>query len=125
MDNRLTPEKVDALLEDALKNQPLAPMPRSITSNVMARIQKDARPVLVTWNDFALSLVIALSIGAVFFALQNLPPVLVAKLRMQGILFYHDLLVNGRTLIPAILFGLSALLAAWTIPYLRREYMKS
>ena len=68
MDNRLTPEQENAIIEDALKNYPLAPMPRSITANVMARIQKDVRPALVTWNDFALSLVIALCIGALFFA---------------------------------------------------------
>ena len=66
MDNRLTQ---DALIEDALNSQPLATMPRSITVDVMARIQKDTRPALITWNDFALSLVIALCIGALFFTL--------------------------------------------------------
>ena len=93
MDNRLTPQQENALIEDALKNYPLAPMPRSITLNVMARIQKDIRPALVTWNDFVLSMVIALCIGALFFTLQSLPPILLAKLRVQEILLYQDFLV--------------------------------
>jgi len=115
MDNRL---KRDAQIEDALKTYPLAEMPRSITIDVMARIQKDTRPKLVTWNDFALSLVLALSISAVFFAAQSLPPIMLAKLRIQGILLYQDFLVNARWLVPCLLFGGAALLSALTIPSL-------
>ena len=115
MDNRL---KQDALIEDALNSQSLAPIPRSITMDVMSRIQKDVRPKLITWNDFGLSLVIALCVGALFFAMQSLPPIMVAKLRVQGILLYQDFLVNARWLVPAIFFGLAALLAALTIPAL-------
>ena len=115
MDNRL---KQDALIEDALKSQPLAPMPRSVTLDVMARIQTDVRPSLITWNDFVLSLVIALSIGAVFFAAQSLPPMVFAKIRIQGILLYQDLLVNARWLVPSLLFGGAAFLSALTIPSL-------
>ena len=115
MDNRL---KQDALIEDALTSQPLAPMPRSITVDVMARIQKDNRPVIITWNDFALSAVIASCLAALWFAYQNLPPILIAKLRIQGILLYQDFLVNARWLVPVALFGLAALLAALTIPTL-------
>jgi len=118
MDNRL---KQDALIEDALKSQPLAPVPRSITANVMARIQADKRPALFTWYDFGLSLVIALCLGALFFTVQSLPPVILIKLRIQGILLYQDFLVNMRWLIPAIFFGLAALLSALTIPYLRKQ----
>ncbi len=115
MDNRL---KQDALIEDALKSQPLAPMPRSVTLDVMARIQTDVRPSLITWNDFVLSLVIALSIGAVFFTAQSLPPMVFAKIRIQGILLYQDLLVNARWLVPSLLFGVAAFLSALTIPSL-------
>ncbi len=115
MDNRL---KQDALIEDALKSQPLAQMPRSITADVMARIQTDSRPAILTWNDFALSAVIAACIAAFWFAYQNLPPILVAKIRIQGILLYQDFLVNARWLVPAVMFGLAALLAALTIPTL-------
>jgi len=120
MDNRL---KQDALIEDALKSQPLAPMPRSVTADVMARIQKDTRPSLVTWNDFVLSLVVALSIGALFFAGQSLPPIMLAKLRMQGILLYQDFLVNVRWLVPSFFFGTAALLSALTIPSLYKMTM--
>ena len=120
MDNRLTREHKNAIIEDALKNYPLAPMPRSITPNVMARIQTASaqRPALITWNDFALSLVIALCVGTLFFTVQHLPPVMLAKIRIQGILLYQDFLVNARWLGPAALFGLAALLSALTIPYL-------
>ncbi|MBK9210480.1 MAG: hypothetical protein IPL71_20230 [Anaerolineales bacterium] len=83
-------------------------MPRSITVNVMARIQKDIRPKLITWDDFALSLVIALCIGALFVTAQSLPPILVAKIRVQGILLYQDILVNIRWLVPAMFFGFAS-----------------
>ncbi len=124
MDNNLNPEQQNAIIEDALKNIPLAPMPRSITIDVMSRIQKNTRPVLVTWNDFALSLVIALCIGALFFTVQSLPPILLTKIRIQGILLYQDFLVNARWLVPTVLFGLAAFLSALTIPYLQRELTK-
>lgn len=120
MDNRL---KQDAQIEDALKSYPLAEMPRSITLDVMTRIQKDVRPSLVTWNDFVLSLVLALSISAVFFAFQSLPPIMLAKLRIQGILMYQDFLVNARWLVPSLLFGVAACLSALTIPTLIRMTM--
>jgi len=118
MDNRITPEQENAIIEDALKNTPLAPMPHSITFNVMARIQKDGRPKLITWNDVALSLVIASCIAALFFTFQSLPPILVAKLRIQEILLYQNILVNLHWLAPALLFGLAAFLSALTIQYL-------
>jgi len=117
MDTRLTPEQ-DSIIEDALNSYPLASMPHSITADVMARIQKDVHPAFITWNDFGLSLVIALCIGALFFTVQSLPPILLIKLRIQGILLYQDFLVNARWLIPAIFFGLAALFAGVTIPTL-------
>jgi len=118
MDNRLTPEQENAIIEDALKNQPLALMPRSITTHVMTRIQNSVRPSWVTWNDFALSLVIVLCISALFFTVQSLPPIVLIKLRIQGILLYQDVLVNARWLVPTIFFGLAAMLSALTIPAL-------
>jgi hypothetical protein len=115
MDHRL---KQDASIEDALKSYPLAPMPRSVTMDVMTRIQKDTRPAILTRDDFVLSLVIASCVSALWFALQNLPPIMVAKLRIQSILLYQDFLVNARWLLPTLLFGLAAFLSALTIPYL-------
>jgi hypothetical protein len=115
MDDRL---KQDALIEDALKSQPLAPMPHSVTPDVMARIRtaEAKRPALLTWNDFVLSFVVAACIAALWFAAQSLPPILLAKLRIQIILAYQQFIVNARWLIPAITFGLAALLAGLTIP---------
>ncbi len=121
MDNRL---KQDALIEDALKTYPLAPMPRDITLNVMARIQQDARPVIVTWSDFVLTFVIAACVSAVWFATQNLPSILLAKIRIQGILLYQDFLVNARWLVPATTLGLAALLAVLSIPAMVQMTMK-
>ena len=115
MDNRL---KQDALIEDALKSYPLAPMPRDITLNVMARIQKNSRPAFVTWSDLVLSFVITACIAALWFATLNLPPILLAKIRIQGILLYQDFLVNARWLVPAAMFGLATLLSSLTIPAL-------
>lgn len=113
MDNRL---KQDVLIEDALKSYPLAPIPRNITMHVMARIQKDVRPAIVTWHDFVLSFVIVACIAALWFASLNLPPILLAKLRIQGILLYQDLIVNARWLMPASMFVLATLLSALAIP---------
>lgn len=115
MDHRLDQ---DALIEDALKSQPLAPMPRSITANVMSRIQVENRLALVTWNDFAIALVIALTIGALFITIQSLPPVALAKLHIQSILLYQGFIVNARWLVPSLFFGLAAFLSALTIPML-------
>ena len=120
MDHRLTPQQKDILIEDALKTIPLAPMPRDITASVMARIQAAPAPgrFQVTWNDFAIAITITLCVVALFFTAQNLPPIMLAKIRIQGILLYQDILVNMRWLIPAVLFGAAAFFSALTIPTL-------
>ena len=117
MDNRL---KQDALIEDALQSQPLAPMPRSITIDVMARIQsaEAKRPAILTWSDFILSAVVASCVLAMWFTSQHLPPIFMAKLKIQGILLYQDFIVNARWLVPALMFGLAAFFVALTVPTL-------
>jgi len=115
MDNRL---KQNTLIEDALQAQTLAPMPRSITADVMARIQTEKRPVFLTWLDFALSLVIAVCVGALFLTVQSLPPIILVKLRILSILLYQDFLVNMRWLVPSFFFGIAALLSTLTLPAL-------
>ena len=126
MDNPLTTERQNAVIEDALHTYPTMPIPRDITANVMSRIQTAPapRPFQFTWSDLVLGVVLALSLGAAWFSLQNLPPLVVAQIRKESILLYQHLLVNGRWLIPALSFGLAAFLAALTIPYLRRELME-
>lgn len=109
----------DALIEDALKSQTLAPMPRSITADVMSRIQTTPAPRFqLTRNDFILAIVLTIVFSAIFFGLQTLPPYASAQLRIQGILLWQSILVNVRWLVPTVLFGLAALLAGLTIPAL-------
>ena len=117
--------KQDMLIEETLRSQPLAPMPRSITSDVIRRIQttEAKRPSILSWSDFALGFVIGSCIAALWFALENLPPILIAKLHIQSILLYQDFLVNSRWLVPALFFGMAALLVVITIPSLYKMTM--
>jgi hypothetical protein len=123
MDNRLTPQKQDAVIEDALHSYPVLPLPRDITMDVMSRIQTlpTPRPFRLTWNDVLLSAVFALCMGALWFSLQNLPPLAVAQIRKESILLYQQILLNARWLIPLIAFSLAGFLLLLTIPFLRRE----
>ena len=123
MDNSLTPEQQNAVIEDALHTYPVMPMPRDITMEVMSRIQTLPAPrsFRLTWNDLVLSVVLSICIGAIWFSLQNLPPLMAAQVHKTSILFYQYVLVNARWLIPTVSFGLAAFLSALTIPYLRQE----
>ena len=126
MDHPLTPEQQNVVIEDALSTYPIVPMPRAVTSDVMTRIKTipAPRPFRLPWNDFFLALIFSVCIGAMWFSINHLPPLLVAQIRKESILLYQHLLVNIRWLIPAISFGLAAFLSALTIPYLRRELLK-
>jgi|SRR5687767_5022650 len=126
MDNPLTPEKQNAILEDALHTYPVVSLPRDLRMEVMSRVQTipTPRPFRLTWTDLILSMVLVLCIGAVWFSLQNLPPLIVAQMRKESILLYQQILVNARWLVPVLSFGLASFFAALTIPYLRRELMK-
>jgi hypothetical protein len=124
MDHRLTPEE-NALIEDALRDIPLASMPFDITASVMSRIQKDIRPTFITRNDLVIALAVVICMLALFFTSRNLPPVMIMEIRKQTILAYQAFLVNSRWLVPAMSFGLAAFFAALTIPYLGRQLNKS
>ncbi len=126
MDSPLTPESQNAAIEEALQTYPVAAMPRDISAEVMTRIQiiPAPGPFRLMWNDVALGIVISLCVGAIWFSAGHLPPLVVAQLRKESILFYQHLLINARWLIPAISFGLAAFLSALTIPYLRQELRK-
>jgi len=123
MDNRLTPESQNAAIEDALHTYPLTAMPRDLTTSIMEHLQNVPAPRLfqATWNDFGIALVFSLCLGAIWFSLQNLPPLLLAQIRMHSILFYQGLIVNSRWLIPTLSFGLAAFFSALTIPYFRHK----
>ena len=116
--NDYSPSETD--LETALREYPLARMPHSLTGTVLAQIQQTPQPALWTWRDVLIGLVLALSLAALVFASQFLPPVFWVKLQIQGILFYQSLLVNARWLIPTSLFGLAAFISSLTLPTLIR-----
>ena len=126
MDNALTPKRQNRLIEEALHTYPIASMPRDITVDVMSRIQTVPAPraFRLTWSDLALSIVLTLCIGAIWFSLRNLPPIVIAQIRKESILSYQYLLVNARWLIPVVSFGVAGFVSALTLPYLRQELMK-
>jgi hypothetical protein len=126
MDNSVTPEKQETVIEDALHTYPVADIPRDMTANIMSRIQTVPvpRPFRLTWNDFVLSSVLTICIAAVWFSLQNLPPLIVAQVRRESILLYQQIIVNARWLIPVLSVSLATFFAALSIPLLRRELMK-
>ena len=126
MDNSLTPEQQNIVVEDALHTYPVAEMPRDIAMDVMSRIQTipTPRPFRLTWSDIVLALVLSLCIGAIWFSVYNLPPIIVAQIRKESILFYQYLLVNARWLVPLVSFGLAGFLAALTLPYFKQELMQ-
>lgn len=127
MDNSLSPEKQNMIIEDALHAYPSVIMPRDITADVMARIQAESTPgpFRLTWNDFALGVVISVCVGAIWFSVYNLPPIVVAQIRKESILLYQYFLVNARWLIPVLSFALAGFLSALTIPYLKQELTKN
>jgi hypothetical protein len=115
MDNRLNSQQQDALIEDALHSYPLESMPRDITAQVMARIQKDARPPIFTWKDGLVFLIVEVSLTVILFSAQTLPPIVLMKLHNQGALLYQSFIVNTRGLFPFFFLGLAICLSAWAI----------
>lgn len=125
MDNSLTPEQQNLAIEDALRTYPITPMPRDLSVDVLSRIQTArVQSPRLTWTDLILGTVLAICMAAVWFSLQNLPPLVVAQMRKESILLYQQLLVNARWLVPMLAFSVAGFFAALTIPYLRRELMK-
>ena len=121
MDNRLTPEQKDELIENTLREIPFAPMPRDITAGVMKHIQTEPAPRFrMTWADVMLSLVITLCIFAVWIGLQNLPPLALLKLHIQGILLWQRIIVNADWLIPLISISLGFVLGFLALINLRQ-----
>lgn len=106
MDENLIPEQKDDAIESFLRELALAPMPLDLTPAVMANIRTSA-PVRyrLTRNDIILSVVISLSILALWIGLQSLPALVLLKLRIQGILLWQRLIVNADWLIPSVSFA--------------------
>lgn len=122
MDNRLTPQQQDALIEDALDTYPLAPMPVDLTSAVMSRIRTAPAPRFrLTWADGALSLALTLSLLAAWIGFQALPVMARIQLRIQGILLWQRFLVNADWLIPSILILAGGALGLFALMNLLRQ----
>ena len=126
MDNPLIPEKPDLIIEEALLTLPLESLPGDLTGGVLAHIKTvpAPRPFHLTWSDVVLAVILAVSLGAIWFSLQHLPPLVVAQIRKESILFYQYLFINARWLMPAVSFGLAGILALLTLPYLKQELSK-
>lgn len=123
MDDRLIPTQNERI-EDALRSYPPASMPRSITADVMARLRTTPAPRFqLTRNDLLLAVVLTAVFNSIIFGLQFLPGHVVLQIRIQGILAWQAFLVNMRWLLPALLFGSAAVLAALTVPILYRMTM--
>lgn len=109
MDNLLTPDEQDNLIEDALRSYPLAKMPKDVTASVIARIHNE--PVArfqITRTDYLLAIVLTLVLGAIILSFQFLPPIALLQMRIQGILLWQSFLVNYRWLLPltSIMLGM-------------------
>lgn len=123
MDNPLTPKRQNIAIDDAFHTYPLASMPRDITAAVMSRIQTipTTRPFRLTWTDLVLIFVLSLSVAAIWFSAYHLPPIIVAQIRKETILFYQYLLVNEGWFIPVVFIALAGILSAFALPYLKQE----
>ena len=112
MDNLLTPNEQDQIIEDALRAYPLAKMPRDITESVMARLDNEPAPRFqITRTDFILGIVFTLVLGAIIMSFQFLPAIVILQLRIQGILLWQSFLVNYRWFLPLTSITLGTLLA--------------
>jgi hypothetical protein len=63
-------------------------------------------------------------IGALWFSLQNLPPLVIAQIRKESILLYQQLILNIRWLVPLLSFILAGFFAALTTPYIKQQVEK-
>lgn len=107
MDDRLTPEQKDELIESTLHDLPLASLPRDLTADVMSRVRiTPLTRFRLEWRDALLSLVIALSIFAAWIGIRSLPALVVVQLRIQGILLWQKFLVNAYWLVPYVCFAI-------------------
>lgn len=101
MDNLLTPNEQDQIIEDALRSFPMAKMPTEITESVMARLRNEPAPRFkITHTDYVLAIVLTLVLGGVILGFQFLPPIVVLQLRIQGILLWQSFLVNYHWFLP-------------------------
>ena len=112
MDNLLTPNEQDHLIEDALRSYPLTQMPKGITESVMGHIRNEPAPRFqITRTDYLLAVVFTLVLGGIMLGFQFLPPIALLQMRIQGILLWQSFLVNYRWVLPLTSILLGTILA--------------
>lgn len=121
MDNLLTPNEQDQIIEDALHSLPLARMPRDITESVMTRLYNEPAPRFqITRTDYILAIVLTLVLGGIILGFQFLPPIVVLQLRIQGILLWQSFLVNYHWFVPLTSITIGTCLAGFAFYQLLR-----
>lgn len=112
MDNLLTPNEPDQIIDDALRSFPMAKMPRDITESVMLQLYSEPAPRFhLTRTDFILAVVFTLVLGAIILGFQFLPAIVILQLRIQGVLLWQSFLVNYRWFLPLTSIVLGTFLA--------------
>ena len=125
MDNLLTPNEQEHLIEDALRSYPLAKMPKDVAEAVMARLHNEPAPRFqLSRTDCILAIVLTLVLGGIILGFQFLPPIVVLQLRIQGILLWQSFLVNYRWFVPLTSIILGTFLAGFAFHQLLR-YQRS
>ena len=88
-------QKIDQLVEDALRTFPLEPVPDRVLKGILAQIE---RPILqptflFSWIDFSLSAVLAVIIGSLLALIQQVPQSSYwsARLRVEILLTWQEL----------------------------------
>jgi hypothetical protein len=112
-----TDHQVHAVVESALQSYPLTKAPAGLYANVMARVQ--ALPRLVTvrpkfqfpWLELLVSLILPVMMGMIWLVWLILPPVYLARLRVQGLIVWQQVGLMGQGEMLAWLLPLGLLLA--------------
>ena len=121
MDDLLTPNGQNLIIEDALRSYPMATLPKSVTELVLARIRTEPMPRFqLTRNDYVLAVALTLVLGAIMFGFQSLPPYILLQIRIQGILLWQSFLVNYRWIVPLTSIMLGTGLAGFAFLQLLR-----
>jgi hypothetical protein len=111
-----TEDRLDTAIEDALRTYPLAPEPRTLASNIMARVRvlTPAPRFRLQWLDYAMSLMAATMAGLMVMGIQILTSSDANIAQLQWALLIQQLRVSPfvvPTLLGGLVFAALALLA--------------
>jgi hypothetical protein len=88
MNNYSAFDRSSAVVEDALRSMPLAPVPRTLRARVMRRVRSSAAPHFVfPWLEGALSLMLSALLTVLAYLLISVDPVTVIRLEQNVRLF--------------------------------------